>query len=325
VERWSVKTGTDQDVHNVDLAHPTDGKIAELILLPAPHPIPKNNRVSPTETTVFTVTATLTDYKMEGGSTGDSDYHLVLADKDGHTMVAEIPSPDCVDNASPFSAQIAAARAKFDSQLTASSSFQTANITVQITGVGMFDFAHGQRGAAPNVIEIHPVLDIVFNPSDSGGGTDFSLSLPTSTITLAQGGSSSVTVSASSTAGAAPNVTFSTTGLPSGVTSHITPLGTGKASVTLQASAAAPTGSFPVTFTGTANGKSHSQAGTLSIASAQTPTSQQWEYQILTAASDQEMTDKANQLGSEDWEMVGIVRQGTNGWKAFFKRAKRDF
>jgi hypothetical protein len=37
------------------------------------------------------------------------------------------------------------------------------------------------------------------------------------------------------------------------------------------------------------------------------------------------MVDKANQLGTEDWEMVGIVRQGTNGWKAFFKRAKRDF
>lgn len=191
LERWSVKTGTDQDVHNVDLAHPQERKIADLILLPAPQPIPKDKRVTPTETTIFVVTATLTDYKMESGSTGDSDYHLVLEDK-GQTMVAEIPSPDCVDSASPFSAQIAAARAKFDSQFTASSSFQTANIPVQITGVGMFDFAHGQRGAAPNVIEIHPVLDIVFNPSAGGGGADFSFSVPTSTITLSQGGSSSV-------------------------------------------------------------------------------------------------------------------------------------
>jgi hypothetical protein len=325
VERWSVKTGTDADVTSVDTAHPKDGKIAELIALPAPHPIPPNNRVTPTETTVFVVNATLTDYKLESGSSGDSDYHLVLQDESGKTMVAEIPSPTCVDGTSPFSAQIAAARANFDSHLTASSSFQTANIPVQVTGVAMFDFAHGQRGAAPNVIEIHPVLDIVFNPSSGGGGSDFSISVPNTTLTLAQGGSSSVTVSASSTTTPVPNVTFTASGLPAGVTPHITPLGTNKASVLLQASTVAPTGSFPFTVTGTANGKSHSQAATLNISGTQTLGGQQWEYQIVTATSDQDMADKANQLGAEDWEMVGIVRQGTNGWKAFFKRAKRDF
>jgi hypothetical protein len=31
-----------------------------------------------------------------------------------------------------------------------------------ITGVGFFDYAHGQTGAAPNIIELHPVLDITF-------------------------------------------------------------------------------------------------------------------------------------------------------------------
>ena len=326
IERWSVKTGTDPDATRVDTAHPKDGKIADLIALSPPQPIPPNNRVAPTETTVFVVSATLTDYKLESGSSGDSDYHLVLEDEAGHTMVAEIPSPTCVDDASPFSAQIAAARANFDSHLTASSSFQTANIPVQITGVGMFDFAHGQRGAAPNVIEIHPVLDIVFNPPSGGGGSgaDFSISVPNST--LAQGGSSSVTVSTSSTANPAPNVSFSASGLPSGVTAHITSLSTGKATVLLQASTVAPTGSFPFTVTGTANGKSHSQTATLNISATQAPGGQQqWEYQIVTATSDQDMADKANQLGAEDWEMVGIVRQGTNGWKAFFKRSKRDF
>jgi hypothetical protein len=34
----------------------------------------------------------------------------------------------------------------------------------QITGVGFFDRAHGATGAAPNVIELHPVLKIVFTP-----------------------------------------------------------------------------------------------------------------------------------------------------------------
>jgi hypothetical protein len=34
---------------------------------------------------------------------------------------------------------------------------------VQITGVGFFDRAHGATGAAPNVIELHPVLKVVFS------------------------------------------------------------------------------------------------------------------------------------------------------------------
>jgi hypothetical protein len=31
---------------------------------------------------------------------------------------------------------------------------------VRLTGVGFFDRAHGQTGAAPNVIELHPVLKV---------------------------------------------------------------------------------------------------------------------------------------------------------------------
>src|SRR5207302_86120 len=33
---------------------------------------------------------------------------------------------------------------------------------VRITGVGMFDFLHGQTGVAPNGIELHAILDIAF-------------------------------------------------------------------------------------------------------------------------------------------------------------------
>src|SRR5215472_17527710 len=328
VERWSVKTGTDADVQQVDLSHPKPTTISDLIQLPAPSPIPKNNRVAPTETTLWVVNATLTDYKLETGSSGDSDYHLVLDDGQGHTMIAEISSPNCVQTTSPFATQIASARAKCDSQLTASPSFQTANVPVQITGVGMFDFSHNQHGAAPNVIELHPVLSIVFNPSTTTTGGDFTLSIPSSTIQVAQGGSASVTVSATSTTpGIQPNVTISAAGFPAGITSHVTPVSNATSTLSLSASAAAPTGSFPFTITGTAaNGRSHSQAVTLNVSStAQPPPAGQWEYQIVTAASDQEMLDKANQLGADDWEMVGAARQGTNGWKAFFKRAKRDF
>lgn len=329
VERWPIKTGADAGAQQIDLANPKPTTIAELVQLQPPQPIPPNQRVAPTETTVWVVNATLTDYKHESGRTGDNDYHLVLDDGQGHTMVAEIPSPDCVDDASPFAAQIAGARTTFDSQLTASPAFQTANIPVQVTGVGMFDFAHGQHGAAPNEIELHPVLAIVFNPSTPApdAGTDFALAVPSSTVHLIQGGSSTVTVSASSGAASAPNVKFSATGLPTGVTAHVTQLGAAKATVTLQASAAVSTGSFPFTVTGTASGKSHSMPATLNISSTAqpVPAGQQWDYEIVTAASDQEMLNKANQLGTDDWEMVGIVHQGTTGWKAFFKRPKRDF
>jgi hypothetical protein len=40
--------------------------------------------------------------------------------------------------------------------------FQTAvpPKSARITGVGFFDRAHGPTGAAPNVIELHPVLKI---------------------------------------------------------------------------------------------------------------------------------------------------------------------
>jgi hypothetical protein len=35
-----------------------------------------------------------------------------------------------------------------------------APILLRVTGVGFFDYDHGQIGAAPNVIELHPVLRI---------------------------------------------------------------------------------------------------------------------------------------------------------------------
>ena len=37
---------------------------------------------------------------------------------------------------------------------------------VRITGVGFFDYIHGQRGVAPNGIELHPV--VAFSASSCG-------------------------------------------------------------------------------------------------------------------------------------------------------------
>jgi hypothetical protein len=169
-ERWAVKTGADPGAAEVDLDQPQPSSITDLISLEPPRPIPPY-RLAPVETTVFVIDARLIAYKYEGGATGDSDYHLVLADDDGKTMVGEIPSPDCVDDGSPFASLIANARAQFDGQLTATTRFQEVDLPVQVTGVGFFDFFHDQRGAAPNVIELHPILDIVFAESSGGAVT----------------------------------------------------------------------------------------------------------------------------------------------------------
>lgn len=167
VERWSVKTGTDSTVGQVNLSSTTSTTIASMRSKTPPNPIPSSTRVAPTETTQWVINATLTQYKLES----DSDYHLVISDANGNTMIAEIPSPSCVGAGSPFLQGIQNARSQFDAKFTATTSFKTANIPVQITGVGMFDFLHGQTGVAPNGIELHPVLNIVFNPTGGGGTT----------------------------------------------------------------------------------------------------------------------------------------------------------
>ena len=324
-ERWSVKTGTDSGASQVDLIHPRAVSIAELIVLQPPDPIPADSRFAPTEDSVFVVDATLTDFKFETGATGDSDYHLVLQDDQGNTMIAEIPSPHCVGGQSPFSAQIGSARVKFDAQFTATSSFQTANVPVRVTGVGFFDFFHNQHGAAPNVIELHPVLDITFNPGPEAG--DFSISLSSAAMHLHRGNSSSVSLAATPIAGSdMPNVTYAVSGLPAGVTSRVTPVNNGKASLALTAPSNAPSGTFPVTVTGTANGRSHSQTIALNVSSPPlTEEEQQWEYKMISATSEQDVVDQANQLGEQNWEMVSVVRvTGSPTWRAFFKRAKKD-
>jgi len=261
VERWSVKTGTDADVGSVNLTNPQTNTIVTLRSWTAPNPIPPNNRVSPYETTTWVLDATLVEYKLEN----DSDYHLVIKDASGNTMIAEIPDPACVGTGSPFASAIQSARAQFDATYTATTSFQTANIPVQLTGVGMFDFLHGQTGVAPNGIELHPVLGIVFNPS--GGGTaDFALSDSPQSVSLNQGANTSTTIAVTPSNGFAGSVNFSASGLPSGVTASFSPVSSAASStLTLTASGTAATGSATVTVTGTSGSLTHTTTVNLTV------------------------------------------------------------
>jgi len=158
VERWSVKTGTDPDSGLVNLSNITRSTINDLRNITAPATPPDNARVQPTETTVYNLNGIMTVYKKET----DVDYHVVIQDSAGRTMIVEIPSPACVGAGSPFLSGVSSARTKFDAKLNALENFQTANIPVQVKGVAFFDFIHGQTGVAPNGIELHPLLDINF-------------------------------------------------------------------------------------------------------------------------------------------------------------------
>ena len=145
------------------MAHVIPTTIAELTGLPKPGSLPANNRIAPTETTVYSITgAMLTLYKHES----DADYHLVISDG-SRTMITESADLGCVGPASPLASGIQTARAQLDAQLTPTSSFKSANLPVTLTGVGFFDFLHGQTGVAPNGIELHPLLDVRFNAPPS--------------------------------------------------------------------------------------------------------------------------------------------------------------
>lgn len=162
VERWAVKTGTDTGGRRINLNVVTSANIFHLRSLPAPGDLPGYSRIPPVEDTVYRVQARIARVKIEA----DSDYHLVLEDAGGRTMIGEIPDPRCVGSSSPFLPRIRAVRSTFDRRYTVTEQWQRINAPVTITGVGFFDFKHGQSGVAPNAIELHPVLGIAF-----GGGS----------------------------------------------------------------------------------------------------------------------------------------------------------
>jgi len=161
-ERWAVKTGADRDAGAVDLTS-EETTIAELSDLHAP---PKPNtrgttRFSPTEFKTFTISGILVGIKKEK----DEDYHIVLQAPDDveGTMVIESVSPNCT-NGSLFTQEIETVRQTIDKKIKGiSGKMKTLNLQVTVTGIGFFDPIHGQTGVAPNGVELHPILEIIFN------------------------------------------------------------------------------------------------------------------------------------------------------------------
>ena len=175
--RWSVKTGADAGAGQLVGQVPTATTIASLRALAVPAVLPPDGRSEGAEQTTWQLDATLTGYKHET----DGDYHLVIADDQGNTMIAEIPDPAALAPGSFFVTEITGARQAFDDKFglhmaappvaaaapesgmaAAAPALIPVKTPVTVRGLGFFDFAHGQDGVAPNAIELHPVISIEF-------------------------------------------------------------------------------------------------------------------------------------------------------------------
>ncbi len=165
-ERWPVKTGTDKDAAKVNES-PTPATINQLRQISAPiNPnIRPDTRYSATELTTYELTGWLTVIKAEA----DQDYHVVLTDDNGRTMIVESAHPDCAKG-SRFEAQIGDVRKVLDATFGGPihGKIKTRKL-ITVTGVGFFDRLHGQEGVAPNGIELHPILHVLAHEHKSIG------------------------------------------------------------------------------------------------------------------------------------------------------------
>jgi hypothetical protein len=132
VERWPVKTGTDDDIALVGKnvfagknfgAGIVEATVEELVALPR---IPdmsdvtslnhafQSKRAIPLELVIWRINATIIELKLEA----DGDYHLVLQGASGETMIGEVPTPTAkFIGDSPWMQNIQAARQAVDDKL----------------------------------------------------------------------------------------------------------------------------------------------------------------------------------------------------------------
>jgi hypothetical protein len=133
VERWPVKTGTDQDVNlvgkNIVNGHKLGAGIVpatleELIRIPRPFDMSpptqdfhqfQERRRGPVEFVIWRIEVDIIALKQEA----DGDYHLVLQGASGKTMIAEAPTPfpPFVAASSPWTKNLAAVRKAIDDKI----------------------------------------------------------------------------------------------------------------------------------------------------------------------------------------------------------------
>lgn len=173
VERGQVKNLADHQAADAFASPIREFTVADLASMPSR---PKKTLLQydtkrfPEELFHLHVQAILVGFKLEQ----DGDYHLILADLEDprKTMIAEIPSPECITM--DLQRDMWALRKAFDDAFgKPTSKYKKARpgTTVSVEGILFRDFAHRQIGAAPSQTEIHPVLSLerrtVKLPADS--------------------------------------------------------------------------------------------------------------------------------------------------------------
>lgn len=161
VERWDEKVLADDLASQVNFL-PVNTTMDSLIHIPTT-PNGSAPRMPGIEFQTYTIKCFIVEKKNES----DDDYHLVL--KDGNkTMIGEVPDPTCsVASTSAHVDDFIAARNWVNLHIGVDPMNPVNMPAVDITGVAFVDVPHQQTGAAPNQMEIHPILNIHY--SDNAG------------------------------------------------------------------------------------------------------------------------------------------------------------
>jgi hypothetical protein len=153
VERWDEKTLV--DAPELASKQAQVSTIAALRALPPVVPWHSATPRTAAERQVLAVTAWVVAYKLEA----DSDWHVVIQDAAGQTMIVEFPDPACSPKA--VGPVFAKARAQFLALVPAAPTPTLHRLAqpvpVSVAGVVFSDKIHGQTGVAPNGVELHPV------------------------------------------------------------------------------------------------------------------------------------------------------------------------
>lgn len=159
-ERWQVKIAAD-GAQLREASPPEVRTVAQLFALEAPRYREGRPREG-AELDVVEIAGWLRAVKLEE----DGDLHMLIADtpdEGAPTLIIEVPDPNCAAK-SPYKDRMSAARAATAKLIGAvyGRKFRALPVPkhVRVTGPVFFDKRHGQTGAAPNGVELHPVLGL---------------------------------------------------------------------------------------------------------------------------------------------------------------------
>jgi subtilase family serine protease len=202
----------------------------------------------------------------------------------GYSLSASPASVSIVQGGSGSSTISSTVSGGFDSTVTLSASGQPSGVTVSFSPGSIT----GSGSAAMSITVASSVAAGSYNITVTGasGGTtetttvtltvtapvtgSFTVSVSPTSGYLDQGQSGYAVVTTSVSGGFDSAISFSATGVPSGVTSSFSPAsiaapGSGTAHFNLSVSRSAPTGTYSITITGTGGGVSHSTTLTLQV------------------------------------------------------------